>query len=593
MKMKLPKIPEGLKNAGRTAKNVVKKTGLVTAKGTSLANKGSQFANDAYDNGLENAVGHELKTQAKQAGKRAVSKATQPYVQAGKKAAKKVAKKAGQQAVKAGMHAIHGAVSFMVSNPIGWAIGAVLVLLVLFMLVKANTPSTNPYQEDAQTAAQMQKERYIATLASGCPTSAGDADPDVHIGDLKMPDGLTNRYGLNDVARFASSSIRSTWGVSIKRVESFCSRIAAVNKYHLSAHDMGRVSQAVANEGVSPVLFWLYAKNEGGGAGGFINHFASGHDTGDPIRDAIADAKYIKAMASAHGYPPAREGAISDYNKYAQKFLDRMPNGSIGRIYVPATAAVTAEICGLNGVKSTWTHSYGWPLSSCMNWIEQLGGDYRKADQITVSMKADGENCNDDDDNFDKLPNPKKGMTLKKARKFMAFYYRTHLRPSDYAGAARGKPNVHDNCTVFTAWFLNKYTKIGSVAGNGKDIVRNLNYKNHKRIQPFNMKITYFHPKMYSVFSIEPNKGPKAMGVGDFGHTGIILGYNKKRHTYIIGQGEYGHRYTNAASWSSGANAQEIPEDWINPISISSPEPDDLPWEFINVNKVLKQRHRR
>jgi hypothetical protein len=47
----------------------------------------------------------------------------------------------------------------------------------------------------------------------------------------------------------------------------------------------------------------------------------------------------------------------------------------LGKVYIPATAACTAEIEDLNGITRDWTGLYGNPLQTLMNTIKALGGN--------------------------------------------------------------------------------------------------------------------------------------------------------------------------------------------------------------------------
>lgn len=504
---------------------------------------GAKIANTAKDvkeNGIKEAAKKEVKKQAKKKAKQA---------------AKKAAKKAGKAAKKAG----GTAAKWLLTTPPGWCVGLLFLAggTGLIKMADVNNNTNNSARDN----------QYIATLEGGCATSSSPSAS----GSFDLGNGTSGNYSLKTVAKFATSPITSTWGVSISKAESlFLAKNRAVaNRYGLSKSNISKVSNVVRAEGVSPVFFYMYAVNEGGGAGGFINHYQT--SSGDAIKDAKADADYLKETASSTAFPPATEtsskAAITD-TSYAKKVLDKMPEGSIGRVYIPATAAVTAEIAYLSGVHAGWTTAYGHPLSACIDYIKQLGGDPSKAD--TISVDAASDKCGDSDSGDTGLTDG--GMTLEAARKFMDKFYKTPLSAADYLGAAPGTPDVHDNCTVFSAWFLNKHTSLHSVSGNGMDIAGNLAKSNSK------LKLSYT-PKAYSIFSIKPFGGGQGMGVGDVGHTGVILGVDKKRGKVIIGQGEYGHAFITSSDWNSGANAQEIPLSQVTKAN---------GWSFVDVTDYVK-----
>lgn len=514
-------------------------TGAKMAKRAKTVNdKVNDVKNSIKEKGVKETAKNELKKQAKKKVKKAA-----------KKAAKKAGKAAGKAAGTAG--------KWILTTPPGWFIGAVILAAGTGMIKLANSG------DDLNNAAR--NNQYIATLEGGCATSSGSSAS----GNFDLGNGTSGNYSLATVSKFATSPVTSTWGVSISKAESLFlnknPRIA--NYYGLNKNNISKVSDAVKREGVSPVFFYMYAVNEGGGAGGFINHFPS--SSGNAVADAEKDADYLKTTASSTAFPPATGGGLGSIDtSYAKKLLDKLPEGSVGRVYIPATSAVTAEIAYLNGVKAGWTTKYGHPLSACIDFIKQLGGDPSKADTIKVDDTSS--DCGNSDSSSTGLTDG--GMTLEKARKFMDTYYKTPLSASDYLGAAPGTPDVHDNCTVFSAWFLNKHTSLHSVAGNGMDIANNLAKSNSK------LKLSYT-PKAYSIFSIRPFGGGQGMGVGDVGHTGVILGVDKKRGKVIIGQGEYGHAFISSSDWNSGANAQEIPISQVTKAN---------GWSFVDVTDYMK-----
>ena len=357
--MDLKSIGNKAKAMGKAAKNA----GKAANKAGNAAKNAYDFADDASQNGADNATMKRLKQKLKKASKKRA-----------KKAAKHAAKLAGQ--------AIKSFFTFIISNPVGWVVGLMLVMFLGGIL--GSMANNQPDDKQQKT------NNYVALLDAGCPTSTGVSNTSLDFGT-----GTKGSHSLADVAKFASASIKSTWGVDIGKAEAlFLTRNQAVaTRYGLNKNNIGRVSQAVKNEGVSPVYFWLYACNEDGGAGGFINHFSG--SSGDAVTDAKKDAEYLKETASSHSFPPATDDLIKD-TSYAKKVLDQMPDGSIGRVYIVATAAVTAEIAYLNGVHAGWTTQYGHPLSDSMDMIKQLGGDPSKGDEISVDTDG-GNSCGDSD----------------------------------------------------------------------------------------------------------------------------------------------------------------------------------------------------
>lgn len=181
-----------------------------------------------------------------------------------------------------------------------------------------------------------------------------------------------------DVLRFAAFPIGSTWNLSDDKVEEWFlgTGTAAIGKFGLNADNIGEITQAVKDAGVSPAFFYGYTVNEGGGAGGFINHYA--YDAaGGGVANAKKDAEYLVNQANSENSRPAVGGGepASMPTAEAQSFLDSLPLGSIGKVYIPATSAATAEIEEYYGKFDTSTTRFGKPIAGLMDYIEDMGGD--------------------------------------------------------------------------------------------------------------------------------------------------------------------------------------------------------------------------
>ena len=181
-----------------------------------------------------------------------------------------------------------------------------------------------------------------------------------------------------DVLQFAAFPIGSTWNLSDDKVEEWFlgTGTAAIGKFSLNADNIGEITQAVKDAGVSPAFFYGYTVNEGGGAGGFINHYAYDADGGG-VANAKKDAEYLVNQANSENSRPATGGGepASMPTAEAQSFLDSLPLGSIGKVYIPATSAATAEIEEYYGKFDTSTTRYGKPIADLMGHIEDMGAD--------------------------------------------------------------------------------------------------------------------------------------------------------------------------------------------------------------------------
>ena len=123
------------------------------------------------------------------------------------------------------------------------------------------------------------------------------------------------------------------------------------------------------------------------------------------------------------------------------------------------------------------------------------------------------------------------GLTYEQAKRFMVNYgANKNNSSSNFVPAGTWRyPTCNggggSNCTAFSAFFLNKFTSVPSMGGNGSAVVTNLNGVEKGTT-----------PKVWSVFSVTPN------------HTGVILGYHDGK--WIVG-------HASCRSTGSGAGTGE------------------------------------
>ncbi len=468
------------------------------------------------------------------------------------------------------------ALKWLFTTPAGWitlGIGIIVASMV-------GSSMTNQNQEDkALTTNTPDTEQAVTTkqyaaIQTGCP--AGVLSNSVVSGSLDLEQGK-NKFSLEEVTKFASASIRSTWKIDEDKAASYFlnKNTAVATRYGLKPSNINNVTDAVKAEGVSPVFFYLYAVNEGGGEGGYINHYVQSDMTGDAVKDAKMDAKYIKEMANSVGGKPATGGGepANLPTEPAQKLLDKLKQGSIGRIYIQATSAVTAEIADLSGQHGEWTGLFGHPISQIMGSVQSLGGDISAGDEIsTVNLtNANIEKCNPGKATNAHLKSG--GMSLKEAQEWMLDnYVNKNISPSDILPALPGKYETKTNCVAFTWYFIKNFTNLKPGNGNGKDCAPTLASAN-------NLKISHT-PSAYSVFSIGAG-GAKSLWrwVGEYGHTGVVLGVDKDKGVAVIGQAMYELPYTKIDTVNSGVNVIEIPLDKMT---------EEQGWSFVNVNDHMK-----
>ena len=195
---------------------------------------------------------------------------------------------------------------------------------------------------------------------------------------------------LDQVKTFASEPITSTWNISNSTAEQWFLKQAGAQatkaKFGLNSSNIGRITSAVEAANVSPVFFYLYTVNEGGGAGGFINHYGSDISGGGPA-NAKRDAEYLASQSKDKSAGPATGGGEpSDMpTAEARQILSSLHSGSIGVVYIQATSAVTAELEDLSGKTGGWSGLFGKPLSDAMQNIKTMGGDPQQGGSTSTS----------------------------------------------------------------------------------------------------------------------------------------------------------------------------------------------------------------
>jgi hypothetical protein len=195
---------------------------------------------------------------------------------------------------------------------------------------------------------------------------------------------------LDQVKTFASEPITSTWNISNSTVEQWflkqAGAQATIAKFGLNSSNIGRITSAVEAANVSPAFFYLYTVNEGGGAGGFINHYGSDIPGGGPA-NAKHDAEYLVSQSKDKSAGPATGGGEPSNmpTTEAQQILSSLPSGSIGVVYIQATSAVTAELEDLSGKTGGWSGLFGKPLSAAMQNIKTMGGNPQQGGSTSTS----------------------------------------------------------------------------------------------------------------------------------------------------------------------------------------------------------------
>src|SRR5574338_259759 len=221
-------------------------------------------------------------------------------------------------------------------------IKVVYLVIGIFMLVNGSGVVTALSQEQKDVidsgARYFNVEKTVLTNA--CSTS----------GSSGTDGGVTD----SQLMAFVSLPITSTWNISDSTAEQwFLKQVnarATITKYGLNESNIGEITAAVKSIGVSPVFFYAYTVNEGGGAGGFINHYRS-DTSGGGVGNARRDAEYLVKQSIIMDSKPSWIDAGNPVDFVPQDVKDKgnahfqsIGSGTIGRAYIPATAAATWEV---------------------------------------------------------------------------------------------------------------------------------------------------------------------------------------------------------------------------------------------------------
>jgi hypothetical protein len=244
-----------------------------------------------------------------------------------------------------------------------------LLILILFMQINSIGVSALPQSE--MDRLDQNSENYVAQ--SVCGNSSGSTT-------VTAGSGATGGFTIDQVKTFASEPVTSTWNIPNSTVEQWflkqAGAQATVAKYGLNSSNISQITSAIEAAKVSPVFFYMDTVNEGGGAGGFINHYSRDAPGGGP-GNATTDAQYIASESQTTQNGTATGGGEPGDMPTAEasSILQSLLKGSLGVYYIQATSAVTAELETLSGKTGDWTGLFGAPLEDLMNNIKTMGGD--------------------------------------------------------------------------------------------------------------------------------------------------------------------------------------------------------------------------
>lgn len=213
---------------------------------------------------------------------------------------------------------------------------------------------------------------------------------------FKVGGGSTNNTG-NDTShnggispsspegtgKFMNDAVNYDFKLTIDKVVDWIISNGSVGRFNAWCHNdrtkCTQVLEAVQGAGMSPAWFAAYESQENGNgqasadSGGtydwlnarYVGGSLPGEPplTGDPVQDAANTAKILLPHASST--TPA--GGFGVNTAAAAAAMQQLPNPSIGRLYVAATAAAAAELINQD-------IGYGKPMAACAEVIIAMGG---------------------------------------------------------------------------------------------------------------------------------------------------------------------------------------------------------------------------
>lgn len=184
------------------------------------------------------------------------------------------------------------------------------------------------------------------------------------------------------IKEFAKKKINNDFDLSVNDVAKRCYDTGRFQAYGLSNAQVKKVLNAVKDNGISPAFFAAYEAIEGyNGSWGWLNHTTP---QGNYLQDAKSVSRWLKNQSNDMSGKPAwidyanyKDFVPASVKQEGNEDFKSMPKGSIGRAYIPGTAAATWEVYYPKGLKASYNgvQNYGAPLHDTMNTIEYWGGN--------------------------------------------------------------------------------------------------------------------------------------------------------------------------------------------------------------------------
>jgi hypothetical protein len=199
-------------------------------------------------------------------------------------------------------------------------------------------------------------------------------------------------YTTDEYKTVLSQSLSDTFGISDSSIISwFMSQAGArpvINSYNVTPTVLSdEIFPMLRSKGISPILFLIITVNEGGGAGNWINHYASDTSSG-ALGTATDDADYMsatsnnKSLGVATSAPEVLGGTnyVEDVAGSSTAFYNALPSSSLGGYYMPSTMAGNSWVFATNWSVANQGASapavyYSNPYDDLIDTIKSLGGD--------------------------------------------------------------------------------------------------------------------------------------------------------------------------------------------------------------------------
>lgn len=189
-----------------------------------------------------------------------------------------------------------------------------------------------------------------------------------------------------EMQAFIHSPINSDFGLSLDEVVSHCDNTTgSFGRFQAWCNGdtatIKSVLQAVQDAGMSPAFFASYEANEGyNSSWGWLNYTTP---QGNPVQDASFVAKHMVAVSNTSTNQPSwiDAGNPVDFVPQADKDAGNadfasLALGTVGKSYIPSTAATTWEVYYPNGLLAQYNQiqDYGHPLTDAIRVIKSWGG---------------------------------------------------------------------------------------------------------------------------------------------------------------------------------------------------------------------------